>query len=423
METLTPALPREPVQALSDLQERSIAHAEARINLWTGSIRSGKTISSLLRWLMYVSAAPRGGALVVTGKTYDTVSRNVFGPLQDPAITGKTAQLVKYTRGASTGTILGRKVEVITANDAKAEGRLRGLTCAGAYADEVSLLPEVYWDQLLGRMSVPGAKVFGTSNPDNPAHWLRQRFILRQGELNLRHWHFTLDDNPALPAEYVADIKAEFTGLWYRRFILGEWVAAEGAVYDMWDEDRHVVEELPQMIRLLALGVDYGTTNPTDAVLIGLGSDRKLYVIAEWRWDSKDKRRSLADVELSERLRSWLGTLMVPGLPARPEFFVLDPAAASFKEQLYNDGIQVTQGENAVVDGIRTVSSLLSLGRLKIHASCKHLITEFPGYSWDDDKALKGEDAPVKVADHALDALRYGIYTTRALWRPYVLAA
>jgi PBSX family phage terminase large subunit len=412
-ETLTLDPPTEPVEALSDLQERSIAHAEARINLWTGSIRSGKTISSLIRFLAYVANAPRGGSLLVTGKTFDTVSRNVFGPLQDPLITGKHAQNITYTRGAGTATILGRTVEVITANDVKAEGRLRGLTCAGAYADEVSLLPEVYWDQLLGRMSIKGAKVFGTSNPDNPAHWLRQRFILRQGELNLRHWHFTLDDNPALDPDYVSAIKNEFTGLWYRRFILGEWVAAEGAVFDMWDDQRHVVDELPHIVQWIAVGVDYGSTNPFHAISIGLGVDGRLYATAEYRYDSKTARRSMTDVEYSAALRGWMNDGHI-----RPQYLVVDPAAKSFRVQLDRDGQDVLKGNNSVLDGIRTVASLLHLGALRIHKSCEWLITEIPGYSWDDEKALKGEDAPIKVADHGVDALRYALHSTRSIWRP-----
>ncbi|MEU6858838.1 PBSX family phage terminase large subunit [Glycomyces sp. NPDC046736] len=411
-ETLAPDLPAD-LDALSPLQERSMAHANARINLWTGSIRSGKTIASLLRWLAYVTKAPRGGALVVTGKTYDTVARNVFGPLADPAITGKLSQLVKYTRGASTATILGRQIEVITANDVKAEGRLRGLTCAGAYADEVSLLPEVYWDQLLGRMSVPGAKVFGTSNPDNPAHWLRQRFILRERELNLRHWHFTLDDNPSLPAEYVEAIKNEFVGLWYRRFVLGEWVAAEGAIFDMWDERRHVVDTLPTITHWISVGVDHGATNPFHAVSIGLGADGILYATSEWRYDARAKHRGMSDVEYSAELRDWMTRQRL-----NPEYVIVDPSAKPFRTQLDRDGIAVMKANNEVVDGIRTLGSLLHLGALKIHRSCEWLITELPGYSWDDEKALRGEDAPIKVADHGVDALRYALHTTRSVWRP-----
>lgn len=408
-----------PELRLSEKQERSIAHAQARINLWTGSIRSGKTVASLIRWLIYVATAPHGGQLVVTGKTFDTVARNVFGPLMDPAISGPAASLVKYTRGAGTATILGRQVEVITANDARAEARLRGMTCAGAYADEVSLLPEAFFDQLLGRMSVPGAKLFGTSNPDNPTHWLRKRFILRR-ELELRHWHFTFNDNPGLDPAYVDAIKREYAGLWYRRFILGEWVLAEGAVFDMWDEARHVVDTLPHITRWLALGIDYGTTNPTAALLLGAGDDGRLYLAAEWRHDSKLARRQLTDAELSREIRAWLAGTPVPGISTAvtPEWIVVDPSAASFRLQLHQDGITPAAGNNAVVDGLRLMSSLLALDLLRVHRSCRGLLDEIPGYSWDDKAAEKGRDEPIKADDHSIDAARYAIATTQVLWQP-----
>lgn len=410
-----------PEVTLSPKQERSIAHATARINLWTGSIRSGKTIASLLRWLLYVNHAPRGGQLVVTGKTYDTVARNVFGPLMDPAITGPAASLIHYTRGAGTATILGRQVEVITANDARAEGRLRGMTCAGAYCDEVSLLPEAYFDQLLGRMSVPGAQLFGTSNPDNPTHWLRQRFILRAAQLALRHWHFTLDDNPALDPAYVAAIKREYVGLWYRRFILGEWVLAAGAVFDMFDEAKHVVDDLPPITRWVSVGIDYGTVNPTAALLLGVGADGHLYLAREWRHDSRAARRQLTDVDLSRELRTWLTDPAGPG--AIPEWVAVDPSAASLRLQLHRDGLMPVAADNAVVDGIRLMASLLATGTLRIHRSCRGLLDEIPGYCWDDQAAAKGHDAPVKADDHSIDAARYAIRTTEQLWRPLVRGA
>lgn len=406
---------------LSDLQERSIAHSTARINIWSGAVRSGKTISSLLRWLIFVSQAPTGGALVVSGKTYDTVARNVFGPLQDPAITGPAASLVKWTRGAPTASILGRQVEVITANDERAEGRLRGMTAAGAYVDEATLLPESFWTQMLARLSVEGAKLFATTNPDGPNHWLRQKFILREPELDLRAWHFTLDDNPALPAAYVAALKLEYVGLWYRRMILGEWCLAEGAIYEMFDPDRHVVTEVPAMRRWLALGVDYGTTNPFAGLLLGVGTDGCLYLAHEFWWSSKVQRQQLTDAEYSQRLRAWLdGLPLTPDGPAgiRPQWVVVDPSAASFVQQLWRDKLSPTLGNNDVLDGIRTVSSLFAQDRLRIHRSCRNLLNELPGYSWDDDKASKGEDAPVKVDDHACDAMRYAIHTTEAAWRP-----
>jgi len=409
---------------LGDLQERSIAHATARINIWSGAVRSGKTIASLLRWLMFVANAPRGGALVVSGKTLDTVYRNVFGPLMDPAITGPASEHIRYTRGASSATILGRHVEIITANDARAEGRLRGLTAAGAYVDELTLIPEEFWSQLLARLSVPGAKVFATTNPDGPGHWVRKGYLLRVGELDLRHWHFALDDNPALDPAYVKALKSEYVGLWYRRFILGDWCLAEGSVYDMFDEQQHVVTELPAIASWISVGLDYGTTNPTSAVLLGLGVDRCLYAAAEWRYDSKRQLRQLTDAQQSTAIREWLAGLTIAGQTGiAPEYIVVDPSAASMRAQLYQDGLIVTPGSNEVLDGIRTVSTVLGANRLRIHHSCKGLLDELPGYSWDDKAAERGEDKPIKADDHSLDALRYAVHTTRAIWTPHVTFA
>ncbi|MEU0160214.1 PBSX family phage terminase large subunit [Streptomyces sp. NPDC006261] len=400
-----------------------VANSNARINIASGSIRAGKTISTLLRWLMYVATAPLGGELVVVAKTTNTAASNVFIPLQDPALFGSLAQHVHYTRGAPTATILGRSVRVIGANDIRAEERLRGMTCAGALVDEATLVPQQFWTQLLGRMSVPGAKLFASTNPGSPAHWLKRDFIDRRDELGLRYWHFTLDDNPSLATEYTDAIRAEFVGLWFRRFVLGEWIAAEGSVFDMWDEERHVVDELPKMHRWISVGVDYGQTNPFHATLLGLGSNRRLYVASEWRYDGRQQRRQLTDIEYSERMRGWLSD--VPGIgPVRPQFVTVDPSAASFSAQLRRDKLTPTPAKNDVLDGIRTMASLLASGRLLVHSSCKGLIAEMPGYAWDDKAAEKGEDKPIKVADHGIDSARYALFTTRALWqRQLALAA
>lgn len=424
---------------LSLKQEQSIAQSTARINLWDGSVRSGKTIGSLIRWLTYVANPPPGGALLVMGKTFDTVARNIFGPLQDPAITGPIAKLIKYTRGAGTATILGRTVEVITFNDKSAESRVRGLTAAGAYVDEVTLMPENVWDQLLARLSVAGAKLFGTTNPDNPGHWLRKKFILRRGEVDLRYWHFRLEDNHSLDPSYVANLKRELVGLWYRRFILGEWVQAEGAVYDMWDPERHVVRTVPPIHRWISLGVDYGTVNPFAGLLLGMGTAAapndpiirpRLYLAGEYRYDSRLRRRQLTDVQYSQQLRDWLARYPVPHAPGllgvRPEWTVVDPSAASFVAQLYNDGLTPTLADNAVLDGIRLLSSLLATDQLLVHNSCTGWIDEVGGYSWDDKAAAAGEDKVIKADDHSLDAARYGIKTTEFAWRSqldYDLAA
>ena len=289
---------------LSDKQERSIAHSTSWLNVWEGSVRSGKTVASLLRWLMYVVTAPHGGQLVVVGKTYDTVARNVFGPLQDPSLVGpEIAKLVTYTRGSSVAWILGRQIEVITANDAKAEARLRGLTGAGAYVDELTLLPKEFFKRLVDRMSVPGALIFATTNPDNPGHWARKEWLNRADELGIRTWHFVMDDNPALSEDYKARMKRNFTGLWYRRYILGHWVQSEGAIYEQFDVKKHVVSTLPRIERWLCDAIDYGTVNPYADLLIGLGADHKLYVVSEYRYDSRRERKQMTDAEYSDVAR------------------------------------------------------------------------------------------------------------------------
>jgi PBSX family phage terminase large subunit len=407
---------------LSPKQVVSIVESTAKINIWDGSIRSGKTISSLVRWLTYVADAPRGGELLMVGKTSQTLARNVFVPLADPDLFGEITRHVVYTPGATTATILGRTVHVLGANDAKAESKIRGFTCAGAYVDEASLVPRDFWNQLLGRMSVPGSKLFATTNPDNPAHWLRKDFLLA-GSPDVHRWHLTLADNPALDPAYVEFISGQYVGLFYRRFILGEWVAADGAVYDMWDEDRHVVDILPAITRWVCASVDYGTSNAFAALLLGIGIDGRLYVVSEWRYDGRKARRQLTDVEYSERLRGWLDQPTPQHRAVRPPWLVVDPSAASFIRQLYADGLNPYPADNAVLDGIRLVSSLLATDRLKIARTCTGLRDEFGGYSWDDRAALLGEDKPVKVDDHSLDSLRYAAKTTERTWRPHVLPA
>jgi PBSX family phage terminase large subunit len=406
---------------LSRKQVLSIARSNARINIWDGSIRSGKTTASLMRWLGYVNTAPKG-ELVMVGKTSLTVHRNVFSVLGDSDIFGPLADQCRYNKGAPTGTVLGRTVHVVGANDTRSESKIRGMTVAGAYVDECTLCDQEFFTQLLGRMSVPGAQLFGTTNADSPAHWLKTEFLDRAGELDgpdLTRWNFEMADNPSLSPEYLAGIESEFTGLFYKRFVLGQWVAAQGAVFDGFDAQRMIVDQLPPIVRWISVGVDYGTTNPTHCILLGLGYDNVLYAAAEWRWDSKRMQRQLTDAEYSQKVRAWLNSVTINGQPQsiRPEFVVVDPSAASFRLTLHQDGLNPTLGNNAVGDGLRTLSTLFNAGKLKIHSSCTELLQEVPGYSWDQRAALLGEDKPLKVKDHGIDALRYAVYSTRQLWR------
>lgn len=408
--------------ALSAKQIHYLAHSTKRVNLAEGSIRSGKTYTSLVRWLTYIATdAPTQGALVMVGQSRDSLYRNVFEPLEnDPALSAFSSQ-IHYRQGAPTARILGRTVHIVGATDAKAEPRIRGMTVAGAYVDELTTLPHDFFKQLLGRMSVTGACLFATTNPDSPGHWLRTEYMDRLSELpDWCSWHFTMDDNPGLTDDYKASLKREYKGLWYRRFINGEWVAAEGAVYETFDNERHVLKalDLPAMDQVLMVGVDYGTNHATRGYLLGLGQHphkpgaQALFLLSEWA----PGRTTVG--KHAKLLETWLAEQ--PQEPWRsPRWIAVDPAAAVFREELREGPLRsrVMKAHNAVLSGIQVVDSLLASDHLFISDQCAHLIKALPGYRWDEAASKRGETRPLKVDDDEVDAMRYTIYTARQQWR------
>jgi PBSX family phage terminase large subunit len=306
------------------------------------------------------------------------------------------------------------------------------MTVALAYVDEATILPEGFWDMLITRLRVKGARCLATTNPGSKNHWLRKHWILKAAEKNLVHFRFTMDDNPSLDPDYVADMKRSYAGIFYQRMIEGEWTNAEGAVYPMWSEERHLIKhaDLPPIARTLAVGMDYGTTNPTVAILLGITDEEKprLVFIDEWHYSAKDHHGgTLPDVELSRRFREWLATshgteqVYVPA----PEYVFLDPSAASMRSQLHHDGITSWAADNAVLDGIQLIASLLAQDKLIVTDRCKVFLSEVTEYEWDEKAAEKGEDAVVKVDDHGCDAGRYSVASTVGQWHydVYGLAA
>ena len=390
----------------------SILDSTARINIWQGSVSSGKTISSLIRWIEFCQNGAKGNLLMV-GKTERTLKRNVIDVLGE--ILDGSGSLVTRT-GSGEIQIGSRTIYIVGANDERAEAKIRGLTLAGAYGDEVTLWSESFFNMLLSRLRVPNAQLFLTTNPDSPNHWLKKKFLDRESELDIRNFSFQLGDNHTLDPKYVESLKAEYSppsSLWYRRFINGEWIMAEGAVYDCFDRTENIVSELPKM-REYYVGIDYGTTNPLCALLIGEGVDDQLYVVKEYYYDSATKQRQLSDAEYSRELRNFLD-----GYDVRKIF--VDPSAASFITQLWRDNhLGVTKANNNVQDGIRIVYNLIGSRKLKIHSSCNRLIEEIESYVWDVKQQERGEDKPLKRNDHAVDALRYVMIALGAIWRHWI---
>lgn len=409
---------------LSDKQILSIHHATRRVNIWEGAVRSGKSVGANVSWFAHVRNRPPMGELAIIGRTKDTASRNVISVLKEPSLYGPLAKTVAYTEGANSCTILGQTVHVLGANDVASETKIRGMTLAGALVDEATIIPETTFQQTVARMSVPGARLFATTNPDSPAHWLKRDWIDRD-DPDIISFHFGLDDNPFLEPEYVAWLKRQYTGLWRKRFVDGLWVLAEGAIYDAFDPDIHTCDpfRIPYITKWLGLGIDYGTTNPFHAVLAGIGVDRRIYVVAEYRHDSRAAHRQMTDAEYSTALRHWLTTVTIPQTELHgvaPEYVVVDPSATSFRVQLHRDGISPWPADNSVADGIRTVATLLGNEQLVISRACKHLIDELSSYAWDPSAQAKGEDKPLKVNDHGADALRYLLFTAQPVWQSLV---
>lgn len=417
---------RAQILSIVDAMERKLA-------LWYGSVSAGKTVASLFAFLLAVAVAPKTGVILIVGKSLQTVYQNVFMLFQNMSIFGTllSAQVV-YTPGATSARILGREVMIVGANDAKAVGRIQGMTVALAYVDEAALMPEDFWNMLISRLRVPGARLLATMNPASRNHWMRKKWILQPDAKNLVSFHFTMKDNPNLPAEYVADMERAFSGVFYDRMIKGEWTNAEGAVYPMWDPDKHVIpwDSLPAMQEIMGIGMDYGTTNATTALMLGVTAEERprLILMDEWGYDSKDEKNNgvrLTDAELSRRFRGWLGEQHHPqpdGL--RPRFLMLDPAAASFRTQLHQDlrgtGLAPWPADNDVLKGIATIANLLDGDepRMVVTDRCEGWQSEVTEYRWDEKATEEGDDEVVKEDDHYLDGGRYITHSTVGYWKP-----
>ncbi|BAC73233.1 hypothetical protein AQJ43_23715 [Streptomyces avermitilis] len=404
-----------------------------QITIYEGSVRSAKTITSLIDWLDFVRNGPPGN-LLMAGKTTRTLRQNCI----DELVSILGTQLCSYNEGKGVLTLLGRRIIIASGNDESSKDKIRGLSLVGAYVDELSTMPESFFSMLTSRMSDANPRLIGTSNPDSANHWLKKKYLdkarvhlTRTGEvrtpgndLDLARLTFVIDDNPTLTPTYVQQRKAEYaaTPLLYKRLILGEWCIAEGAVYEVFDDQRHVVDIVPEIVQWLGVGLDYGTSNATAALLVGIGSDGCVYVTNEWRHDGHTEEQ-LSDGQISQRLRTWMRTLTVPGSRDKgiePPRLIVDPSAASLRKQLQLDGLGSMRAHNKVLSGIRIVANLLAADKLRIHRGCTHLLDEMASYVWDPKASLLGEDKPLKQDDHSVDALRYAIKTTQHIWRPHV---
>ena len=404
---------------LSRRQAVALISSTAPINIWYGSVRSSKTHASLWVLIRYMQrravAEEAEGIVLIVGMSTNTVWRNIFQPLLTSPAFKHVAPFINYRRNAPSGTMFGQEFSVVGGGTEASWLSIQGMTVAFCLGDEATGWVESFWDMLISRLSLAESQILVTCNPGTSSHYLKK--LIDSGDPDVHVEKFLLEENPTLSRKYIDRLKRMYSGLFYRRMILAEWVAAEGAVYQGWEPEKMVKKH--SVSNVIAVGIDYGTNHPTAGYAVGVGTSGRLEVCAEWSPNlERGGHRRMTDSQLADSLESWLELL-----PSQPLYIYCDPAAASFREELKQRRMLTHRADNSVLDGIRQIDSLLNAGDLTIDPSCKHLQKEMGSYRWDNKATEKGTDAPIKENDDHVDALRYAVRSSRHLWRKQLAAA
>lgn len=392
-----------------------------------GAIRSGKTVSMSLSYTMWSMANYDGQNFIMAGKTISSFKRNVLQNLKLMLtsrgyhwiyhISGDFPNMLEVSRNGRTNYFY-----IFGGKDEGSQDLVQGITAAGAFFDEVALMPESFVNQATARCSVEGATWWFNCNPAGPMHWFKLEWIDKRIKKRLLYLHFTMDDNLSLSEKVKEKYRAMYAGVFYLRYIKGLWAVAEGLIYTMLTDDNlYTDQERPVALKntaMKAITVDYGTTNP--CVFLEVWDDgQTIWIDQEYRWDSRSEeaRRSAnpqrTDAQYADDMTEFMGME-----PQDQCMVVVDPSAASFITELRSRGLYVKPANNEVADGIRVVGSLLDKRNIRINKdNCKGLISEMQSYVWDDKAAERGEEKPVKQKDHGPDALRYYCYTVLPKWR------
>ncbi len=363
-----------------------------------GAVRSGKTTAAAVGFTLWAMECFQDTDFAICGKTVGACKRNVLSPLRreigglyQVSVSGNCVTLKRGKRK--------NRFYLFGGKDEGSAALIQGMTLGGVLLDEAALMPRSFVEQAMARCSEEGAKVWMSLNPEGPGHWLYQEWILQAEAKKALRVHFTMEDNPSLSEAVRARYRGMYSGVFYRRFVLGEWAAAEGLVYPMFDPGRHVVKRLPGGLKGTYISVDYGTMNPFSAGLWGQ-ADGKWYRMREFYHNGREKG-AMTDEEYYKAVCKLAGN----GTPA----IIVDPSAASFIQCVRKHGrFPVKKAKNAVLPGIRHLAEELQEGRIFFSAGCADTIREFGLYHWEPDGA---KDQPVKEDDHAMDDTRYFVET------------
>lgn len=364
-----------------------------------GSIRAGKTVAMIDSFLMWSITNHENQSFIIAGKSIGALKRNVLKPMFE-ILQSKNIPY-KYHRSDHYIQIGTNIYYCFGANNESSQDVLQGLTAAGAYLDEVALMPKSFVDQAIGRCSVDGSRYFFNCNPAGPYHWFKTEFIDNAEDKKALVLHFTMDDNLSLSERVKDRFKRMFSGVFYKRYILGLWVMAEGIIYDMFNELVHKVKTEPREYTKYYISCDYGTQNPMSFGLWGYYD--KWYKTKEYHYDGRKKAIQKTDQEYFEDLEEFAEGLC--------KTIIVDPSASSFITLLKKKGWKVIKAKNDVQDGIRNMSTALNNELIVYNDCCKETFREFSSYVWDEKAVDRGEDKPKKENDHQMDSDRYFVNT------------
>lgn len=380
-----------------------------------GAIRSGKTVSMALSFVMWAMESFSGQNFGLCGKTIGSLRRNVLSVLK----------LMLYSRGYRvkehrTDNLLvvskGEKVNnfyLFGGKDESSQDLVQGITLAGVFFDEVALMPESFVNQATGRCSVTGSKYWFNCNPESPGHYFKTEWIDKQEEKNLLYLHFTMDDNSSLSEEIKQRYRSMYSGVFFKRYIQGLWVAAEGVIYDLFasDKERYILDEEPR-IRYATIGVDFGGTGSAHSfTLTGFTEDWDVVVLDEFYWNNKEKGR-LSPKELEERFVDFCRK-------AKTKYRVYEAYCDSAEQTLIEGftvavakahvGIDVRNAKKEPInDRIAFYNSLMSQDRFFIMRKCKNTIDALENAVYSGKNPAKDErldDGTVNI--DSLDSMEY----------------
>lgn len=367
-----------------------------------GSIRSGKTISMSVGFVLWSMTCFKDQNFAFCGKTIESLRRNVITLLPTWLegifeVTEKRSEnKLIISGGGKTNTYY-----LFGGKDESSYTLVQGMTLSGVLFDEVALMPRSFVEQAMARCSVSGSKFWFNCNPEGPSHWFYQEWIKEKQKKNILYLHFTMDDNLSLDKEVKERYENLYTGVFYDRYIDGKWVKAEGLVYPMFSKKIHVERgdiSVPNIRHRYYVSIDYGTVNPFAAGLYDFDPiENKAVMIKELYYKGGSGKR-VDNEAYYKMLCELIGDYSI-------EYIIIDPSASSMIEtiQKYSKYL-VVKANNDVLNGIQDVTKFLNAGVLFFHKSCKNTFEEFEAYSWDEKSQ---EDAVIKENDHSMDQIRY----------------